>query len=191
MERLSYQPIPELSSAEVEAALSRDSAEELLIAAVSVGLYAEDLDWAASVCCRLAVHPHPNVRGNALLSFGHLARRFRRLDRGRTLPLIVDGLGDPDPFVRGQADAAADDVEHFLGWRFRATPILDWHAGQSVPGVAYQLNDVVEITEEWYHAGARGAAIGLVVIDPEPKYLVELRSEEVVEVPQRALRPVA
>jgi hypothetical protein len=59
------------------------------------------------------------VRGSALLGFGHLARRFRELDAGRVRPLLLAGLADPDPWVRGQADAAADDAEFYLGWRVR------------------------------------------------------------------------
>jgi hypothetical protein len=31
------------------------------------------------------------------------------------VPLVRAALGDPDEFVRGQALAAADDIEHFLG----------------------------------------------------------------------------
>jgi hypothetical protein len=30
--------------------------------------------------------------------------------------LVVQGLNDPDSFVRGQADAAAYDLSQFLGW---------------------------------------------------------------------------
>jgi hypothetical protein len=59
------------------------------------------------------------VRGNAVLGFGHLARRFRRLDEGVVRPIIENALLDADPYVRGQADAAADDVAHFLGWKVK------------------------------------------------------------------------
>lgn len=31
-------------------------------------------------------------------------------------PVIEAGLQDPDSYVRGQANAAADDVEWYLGW---------------------------------------------------------------------------
>jgi len=58
----------------------------------------------------------PLVRGNALLSFGHLARRFGQLPREPVYDLVVHGLVDADEHVRGQADTAADDLEQFLGW---------------------------------------------------------------------------
>ena len=103
-----------ISVAEAEAAIVRNDPAELYLVPISVSLYAEDFEWAQGVCLRLADHPHGNVRGNALLGFGHLARRFRRLDRIRIEPLIRKGLQDTDDFVRGQADAAADDIAHFL-----------------------------------------------------------------------------
>ncbi|MBB4638427.1 hypothetical protein [Longimicrobium terrae] len=114
-----YEAIPEWGPAEVEAAIARDRPEELLYAVVSASLYAEDAKWAESVCLRLATHPHFNVRGNALLGFGHIARVHRRLSRRQVLPLIEAGFHDPHEYVRGQAYGAADDIGHYLGWRIR------------------------------------------------------------------------
>jgi len=113
---MKYEPIDPLSRAEVEAALARDDPEELLKAVVAVALHSEDLDWASSVCMRLASHAHFNVRGNAILGLGHLARRYDRLDSAAR-EVIEAGLRDADSYVRGQADAAADDVQHFLDWK--------------------------------------------------------------------------
>ncbi|HEX5999556.1 MAG TPA: hypothetical protein VFZ16_09195 [Hyphomicrobiaceae bacterium] len=56
------------------------------------------------------------MRGNAILGFGHIARRLRRLDRRIVQPIIHAGLDDDEAFVRGQADAAMDDTMHFLEW---------------------------------------------------------------------------
>ena len=64
----------------------------------------------------IASHPHFNVRGNAVLGFSHLARRFGRLDSAAR-EIIEAGLRDGDSYVRGHANAAADDVQHFLGWK--------------------------------------------------------------------------
>lgn len=101
---------------DVEAAIVRNQPEELLIAVLSAALYGLDLNWAEGVCHRLAVHPHFNVRGNAILGFGHLARIHGRLDRSVVLPLIQAALVDPHQYVRSHPHDAADDVEHFLGW---------------------------------------------------------------------------
>ena len=52
-------------------------------------------------------------------ALGHLARRFGVLDEGLVQPVLEAGLEDVSRFVRGQANAAADNLEHFLGWRIR------------------------------------------------------------------------
>jgi hypothetical protein len=112
-----YEPIPEYSREEIRAALERDDSSALLYAVLSAALYDPELEWAEALCVRLATHAHFNVRGNALLGFGHLARLHGRLDRAKVQPLIEAGLHDADDYVRGHANDAADDVEHFLGWR--------------------------------------------------------------------------
>jgi hypothetical protein len=114
-----YQKVDEIRRLDVEAAIGRDQPDELLLIPIAVSLHSQDLDWAQAICIRLASHPHFNVRGNAVLGFGHLARRFRTLDVAVVKPLIEAGLVDADKYVRGQANAAADDVCHFLGWTLK------------------------------------------------------------------------
>jgi hypothetical protein len=113
---MKYGVIPELSVDAVEAAIRRNEPQELLFAVLSAALYGSSLEWAEEVCRKLAMHEHFNVRGNAILGFGHLARIHGRLDRSIAMPIIEAGMVDSHEFVRGQAHAAADDVEHFLGW---------------------------------------------------------------------------
>jgi hypothetical protein len=113
---MKYEDIEPMSREGVEAALARNDPEELSRAVIAVALHSDDLAWASSVCFRLASHRHFNVRGNAILGFGHLARRYRRLDSAAH-EVIEAGLLDTDSYVRGQSDDAADDVQHFLGWK--------------------------------------------------------------------------
>jgi len=68
------------------------------------------------VCARLAIHPDFNMRGNALLGLGHLARLHRMLDRHIVQPLIEQAFRDDNDYVRGHAREAAEDVTQFLGW---------------------------------------------------------------------------
>jgi hypothetical protein len=112
---MKYEPIDPMARDEVEAALARDDPEELLRAVLSVALHSDDSAWATSICLRLSSHGHFNVRGNAILGLGHIARRYRHLDSGAR-EVIEAGLRDSDPYVRGQADDAAEDARHFLGW---------------------------------------------------------------------------
>lgn len=71
--------------------------------------------WAEAICFRLASHLLFNVRGNAILGLGHIARTCRQLDLSRALPVISLGLSDPHDYVRGQADSAASDLHTYLG----------------------------------------------------------------------------
>jgi len=107
---------------EVEAVLSRDLPEELAYVPICVSMDPPDCAWAQEVCVRLASHADPVVRGNAILGFGHLARTCGALDAARVRPLLAQALADPDAYVRGQADAAAGDVAHFLGWDLTRAP---------------------------------------------------------------------
>jgi hypothetical protein len=85
-------------------------------AMIGLALHSSTLTSALDVLLVAARSLDPLVRGNALLGFGHLARRFRELPRDPVYDLVVQGLADSDPRVRGQADAAADDLDQFLGW---------------------------------------------------------------------------
>lgn len=116
MTKLHYESIKPLDPVEVEAAISRNDAAELLRVPVAVSLHADDLAWAQDVCVRLASHPDFNVRGNAILGFGHLARRFGSLERSKVEPLVARALRDPVDYVRMQADTTSDDLRQFLGW---------------------------------------------------------------------------
>ena len=112
-------PLPaDWTPADIEALISEDDPEKMpyVPIAVSMGCDEGDRDWAETVCVRLAAHPEEWVRGNAILGFGHLARAFRTLDRPTVEPLVRQALADPSSVVRGQAEAAADDITHFLGW---------------------------------------------------------------------------
>ena len=111
-----YEPAPEMGRADVDRALLRDNPAELSVVSLSVSIHSEDAAWAESVCLRLATHADPNVRGNAVLSLGHLARIQGRLGRA-SVAAVEAALQDVDSYVRGQATAAADDLEHFLAWR--------------------------------------------------------------------------
>ncbi len=101
---------------DVEAVIARGDPAELLYVPIVVGMSPPSRVWAENVCLRLSGHPDPNVRGNVLEGFGHLARIFRWLNKRVVLPLVVSRLKDADEWVRGKAEDAADDIEWFLGW---------------------------------------------------------------------------
>jgi len=76
-----------------------------------------------SVCIALSTHPDVFVRGNAMTGFGHLARVTRTLNEAMVKPILEAALHDKEPSVRGKAGAAMDDIENFLGWKFKRTEL--------------------------------------------------------------------
>jgi len=111
-----FQDLAAFTPSDVEAAIARNDPAELPLVPLTVALVSEDPALAEAVCIRLAGHVDAAVRGNALVSLGHLARRFRRLDEARVRPLLESGLQDADPVVRVMAKSACDEVHQFLHW---------------------------------------------------------------------------
>jgi len=110
-----YPDLPQVT-ASAATDLLESGAPEAAAAVVAVALHSSDQASIENLLVRAAGSASALIRGNALLGFGHVARRFGSLSRAAE-PLICAGLVDPDPYVRGHANSAADDVAHFLGWR--------------------------------------------------------------------------
>lgn len=108
--------------AKIEAAIARNDPQELLYVPILVSLDPPDCAWSEAICTRLASHTDPWVRGNAILGFGHLARMCGAVDEEKVRPFIETGLADTHAHVRGHANDAAHDLNHFLGW---SLPTLD------------------------------------------------------------------
>ena len=100
---------------DVEAVVSRGLPDELLYVPIVITLDPPDCAWSEAICLALAKHPHFNVRGNAILGLGHLARTCGRLNLATVAPAITDALQDEHEYVRGHADDAASDLLHYLG----------------------------------------------------------------------------
>ncbi|WP_269532856.1 hypothetical protein [Chitinimonas sp. BJYL2] len=99
------------------AALNRNQPNELLHLVVAISLNEANIDEAIEVCSILAKHPDANVRGNALLGFGHIARRFNRLPKDPVETLVKSGLKDSSAYVQAQSLTAVEDIEQFVGWK--------------------------------------------------------------------------
>jgi hypothetical protein len=110
-----YELIGPVSRDDAERAAASAPPEALLRVVLAVGLHERDAGWAVAFVIRFASHSDSGVRGSVLECLGHFARRFGALTP-HARPLLEAGLRDADSWVRGKADAAADDVEFFLGW---------------------------------------------------------------------------
>lgn len=99
-------------------AITANDADVLGPMIIAAALNEDDFDIAYAACVQLSSHPDEVVRGNAILGFGHLARLFGRL--GHEAPSIVKrGFVDASAYVRGQAYAAAGDLQYFLDIEIR------------------------------------------------------------------------
>jgi hypothetical protein len=110
------------SNADVEAVLQRDDPDQVLYVPIVIGMNAPDCgrEWAEEICFRLAAHPAPTVRANAMLGIGHIARTCRELNVEAASQVLVSGLRDADASVRNYAAEAVSDLQVFLGVRVSA-----------------------------------------------------------------------
>jgi len=112
-----FQDLERFTADDIDAALERNEPNELQLVSITLALACPDQASAQEVCLRLSRHAHKKVRGNAIMSLGHLARRFRRLDEQSVKPVIEASLDDEDESVRALAKSAADEIHQFLGWK--------------------------------------------------------------------------
>jgi len=113
------------TKADAEAIIARNDPEDVLYVPIVVSLDPPDLAWAQDICIRLSSHEHEDVRANAVLGFGHLARICGELDEARVRPIIEAAFHDPTDRVRGAAGNAASDTGMFLDWLFPTRPEFD------------------------------------------------------------------
>lgn len=111
-----FQDLENSTFDDVQAAISRNNPEELPLVSVTVALSSDDPLLAQNVCIALSRHEHYLTRGNAVMSLGYLARRFRKLDEHAVKPVIEAALNDPQEYVRVRAKSAADEIHQFLHW---------------------------------------------------------------------------
>ena|SRR5690606_4851792 len=114
MATMQYQEIGPLSRTDAETIAVDGDPPALAVAVIAVALHEDDLAFAQQYCVALAQHADAGVRGNAVLAFGHLARRFRTLKVSLVVPLVEAALRDENAYVRGQAHSAVEDLNHFL-----------------------------------------------------------------------------
>ncbi|GMK41953.1 hypothetical protein PCCS19_50120 [Paenibacillus sp. CCS19] len=80
---------------------------------LSLALNADDGEFVQDLMVRYSQHKNENIRGIAILCFGHIARIHRAVNKELIIPLINDALNDESKFVRGHAHSALDDINMF------------------------------------------------------------------------------
>jgi hypothetical protein len=111
---LEYSDPGSVSFAAAISAREQNRIQELPSILISVALYEENPELASAYCLSLVTHENENVRGNAVLGLGHIARRFGHLPT-EAMVAIFSAQNDKSEYVRGHAYDAADDVQKFIG----------------------------------------------------------------------------
>ena len=114
-----FQDLAHFTHDDVDAAIMRNDPDELQLVPITVALASQELALAQELCLKLCLHEHFKVRGNAVMSLGHLARRFRTLDEEEVRPLLESALNDKNEYVKTLAKSAADEIHQFLHWRIQ------------------------------------------------------------------------
>ena len=99
---------------EFEEFIKTGNAEEVAKQLIGLAFYEEDYDFALRMILLCTEHSDSNVRGNAILCLGHLARIHKRLPVDPIVSIVLNGIVDVDEYVRGQAYPAKDDIELFI-----------------------------------------------------------------------------
>ncbi|KRE45524.1 HEAT repeat domain-containing protein [Paenibacillus sp. Soil522] len=87
--------------------------KRIINALLGLALNEQDWMWVQDICIQFSNHSNYNVRGIAILCFGHLARIHGQLETEKVLPIVKKALNDTNDFVRGQANSALDDIQFF------------------------------------------------------------------------------
>lgn len=107
-----YEPISRMSKRNITAALRSPDSKVVLRAILSAALYSDDGLWAEKLVYKFIDHDDPYIRGNAMLSLGHIARVHGSLNRERAIDVLRVAKNDRHEFVRSHAIDALDDVRH-------------------------------------------------------------------------------
>lgn len=111
-----FQDLERFTNEDIQAAIKRNQPEELEFVPIIVALAYPDRPAAEAVCIALCSHQNNRVRGHAIMSMGHLARRFHALNESLVKPVVERAILDSDEYVRVHAKSAADEIHQFLHW---------------------------------------------------------------------------
>src|SRR4051812_47016647 len=92
-----------LSREKLLALIESDDHQTIAKELIGIAFYEEDFEFAFKVITQCVSHSKENIRGNAMLCLGHLARIHKRIPETPTVDILRRGLADNSEYVRGQA----------------------------------------------------------------------------------------
>ncbi|WP_312473735.1 hypothetical protein [Neobacillus sp.] len=88
--------------------------ENVIQGLLGLALYGDEFRLIQDTLVRFSNSENENIRGIAILCFGHLARIHGKIDKRLVLPIVNKGLEDNSSFVQGHSNSALDDINFFV-----------------------------------------------------------------------------
>jgi len=116
MSKLIYQDVHtnEFSDSDVWDAIKSDDVEALTLIPIKLCFCHENWRFVQDVSVRRSEHPNEYVRGNSFRGFAYTAMNLNKLEKNIVKPILLRGIKDESDWVKGCAQDALDDINHYL-----------------------------------------------------------------------------
>lgn len=108
---MKYEPIPEMTRAEIEESLRSSDERRQTMALLSAAWFQPDHQWVETCCIKWLCSESMQLRYVALVCLGHLARIHRRLRISEISPLLE--LVEQDERLAGEVDYLRIELSMF------------------------------------------------------------------------------
>jgi hypothetical protein len=96
--------------------INSSNKENVVKGLLGLALYGSDFEFIQNTLVNFSKNKDENIRGIAILGFGHIARLYGKIDKDVVMPIVQNGLRDISEIVKGQSTAALDDINFFTEW---------------------------------------------------------------------------
>lgn len=109
---MKYEEVPDFNDKNIQL-LNSSEPEKMVMPLLSVVMYGGNYDLAVTSARRFVKHPNANLRGVAIECVSHIARLWGSVPKD-LIEEVNNAFEDPNEWVQGKADYAADDLEVFI-----------------------------------------------------------------------------
>jgi HEAT repeat len=109
---MKYQEIFPMDRSELEKLIESGNTTAIVDGLLSAAYHDPDWRWVQDLCLRFLDHTDPNVRRNAALCLGYVARIHRDLDLELVLPKLM--ALKRDPVIAGSLEDALNDIRRYI-----------------------------------------------------------------------------
>ncbi|MFF2290997.1 CPCC family cysteine-rich protein [Peribacillus butanolivorans] len=94
--------------------INSDVTENVINGLLGLAVNSDDLDFVQDIMVMYSEHEDANIRGTAILCFGHIAKVYKKINKDLVLSIINQGFQDESSFVREQSRSALDDINFYI-----------------------------------------------------------------------------